>query len=549
MNKKYIEFIKIYIFGKKKLFIFVCFLTLIQSLILIYIPYITRIFLDEILPEKNYSMFIKLIVIMFACYLITSGFNVLKDYLLAIIAEGVCLDLRTQVNKKIALVHPSYFDEHSLGDILSKYNKEIDTIKENCGYMLTRAISNVVTFILAGTMILIIDWKVMLVSVIILIIYVKNNKFWGAKVKKYAEKTMEKNEQSVSAISENYQNALLTKLYGAYEYVNEKFTSIYKEQYKTQISLEIIYSTNINLSTMLLYCLTVLIWLIGGVGIFNGTMTIGSITALLSYQGLLISPTTFFSQFNNSYNSTLVAINRLEEILNADEEDLSGKALEDIIKSITFQNVSFRYENREEVLENVSFTLHQGMAVAFVGPSGCGKSTLVKMIMGLYKPYQGKILINSSNMDRFSIQSIRNKIVFIAQDSLFFNDSIIANLALGTSISEDNLVKYAEELDILAEINNMPNQWKTKLSTGASNLSGGQKKRLDIVRALLRDTDVLIFDETTASLDQTRRQRLFDILLKLKSNKIIIFITHNVDEYDKFDKIYNFEDKYFVDRK
>lgn len=538
MNKSYIDFLKKNVFRDKKYFIFVCFITVIQSLILIYIPYITKNLLDNVLPGRDYNKFIQMILIMFLCYLFLSGFNVLKDYLLAIIAENVCLKLRTQMNEKIATVNYSYYEEHSLGDILSKYNKEVDTIKENCGYMLTRAVSNVATFLLAGLMIFIIDWRVMVVSIIILFFYVLNNKFWGIKVKKYAEKSMECNEWSVSTITENYQNALITKLYSAYNYIDNKFQKIYKEQYKIQINLESVYSININLSTMLIYLLTVLIWLIGGIGIFNGNMTIGSITALLSYQGMLISPTTFFSGFNNSYNSTLIAINRLEEILNADDEDSSGKELKEVIKTISFKNVYFQYKNRESVLKNLNFTLNQGSMTAFVGPSGCGKSTLVKLIMRLYLPNQGNILINDSNIETFCVQDIRSKIAFIAQDSLFFNDSIIQNIALGTQVSEEELLKYAKELDILAEINNMPEHWETQISAGSNNISGGQKKRLDILRALLRNADVIIFDESTASIDHARRKKLFDILSKIKSQKIIIFITHNTDEYDKFDQIY-----------
>lgn len=538
MNKSYIDFLKTNVFRDKKYFIFVCFITVFQSLIMIYIPYITKNLLDNVMPGRNYNKFIQMILIMFLCYLFLSGFNVLKDYLLAVIAENVCLELRTKMNKKIATVNYSYYEEHSLGDILSKYNKEVDTIKENCGYMLTRAVSNVATFLLAGLMIFIIDWRVMVVSIIILFFYVLNNKFWGIKVKKYAEKSMECNEWSVSTITENYQNALITKLYSAYNYINNKFHKIYKEQYKIQINLELVYSININLSTMLIYLLTVLIWLIGGIGIFNGNMTIGSITALLSYQGMLISPTTFFSGFNNSYNSTLIAINRLEEILNADDEDSSGKELKEVIKTISFKNVYFQYKNRESVLKNLNFTLNQGSMTAFVGPSGCGKSTLVKLIMRLYLPNQGNILINDSNIETFCVQDIRSKIAFIAQDSLFFNDSIIQNIALGTQVSEEELLKYAKELDILAEINNMPEQWETQISAGSNNISGGQKKRLDILRALLRNADVIIFDESTASIDHARRKKLFDILSKIKSQKIIIFITHNTDEFDKFDQIY-----------
>lgn len=465
--------------------------------------------------------------------------NVLKDYLLAHIAESISLKLRTQLNSKISVMKYSYFDKHNLSEVLSKYNKEVDTVKENCGYMLVKTLSNVVTFILASAIIIILDWRIMVVSMALLFLYILNNRYWGKKVKALAEKSMECNEEAIGSLTENYRNVLITKLYSAYEYVNEKFHANYTKQYNTQMNLEVVYSVNINSGGLLIYLLADLIWLIGGFGIINGVLTIGTVTALINYQGMLISPMAFFSEFNNSYQGTVIALKRLYSVLCFEEENNEGTVIRsNNIEKVDFRDVSFRYRKDVPVLDNVNIQLRKGTIVGFIGGSGCGKSSLVKMLLRLYAPYKGTISIDGEKIQDISINSLRNRIAFVAQDSLFFRGSILENLKMGNVVDNTKLIEYSKLLDLYDEIVCLPKKWDTELNAGTSNLSGGQKKRLDVLRALMKESDIIIFDESTASIDIERRKRLFEILDKIKQEKIIIFITHNIEECVYCDQIY-----------
>lgn len=534
---------KKYIFRDKKYFIAVCFVTLAQSLIITFLPYLTKLLLDDTFPNKDYKIFYKLIWTMLLCYILNGGLNVIKDYFLAILSEKIALRLRSAINEKISTMKYNYLDKYTLGDVLSRYNKEVEVIKNSCGDMLTRTISNMATFLLASAMIAFIQWQILILSIVILSLYVWNNKYWGSKVKKYAEKTMKYNEYSMNIISESYQNVLITKIYRAYNYINNKFQQAYSKQYKAQIGLEVIYSSNVNISNLLICLITVAIWLLGGMRILSDQMTVGKITALLSYQGMLVSPMCFFSELNNNYNSTLIAIDRLKEILGFEDEEQEGISLQLPINTLTFKNVEFGYFNRGKILNNINFTLTKGKAVALVGPSGCGKSTLVKLMLKLYQPEKGDILINDTSINQYSAESIRKKITFVAQDSLFFSDSIINNIELGDKIQKAKIESLAKKLDMIDEIEDMPEKWETHINIGGSNLSGGQKKRIDLIRAMSRNSDIMIFDESTASIDGDRRKKLFDVLSEIKSERIIIFITHNVEEYTNFDDVYTIDNK------
>lgn len=550
MGKAYKYFLKKYILEQKIYFVFVLVTVIAQSIITMCIPLTYQYMLDVVFPKGEVKKFWIVISIMFGCYMTVVVFNVLKDFFLARIAENISMDIRMDLNRKLSTMKYSYYDDHSLNEIVSKYSREVETIKENCGYMLVKTLSNSITFLMATIMIIKIEWRIMVVTAILLMLYLLNNRFWGARVKRLAERSMEKNEEAIGALSENYKNVLITKLYAAYDVVSEKFERIYMKQYKAQMALELTYSININSGGLLNYLLSLAIWVIGGMGVSVGNLTIGTVTALINYQSMLVSPLTFFAEFNNSYQGTMIAMKRLLQVLLYEEETEEGEQLEETIKKIEFSNTAFKYLKSDEIIKDVNIKLEKGNIYGFIGGSGCGKSTVVKLLLGLYMPADGTIYINDKAVQGISLASLRSRIGFVAQDSLFYQGTIMENLGMGKEIEKSKVIELSKLLDVYSDVMKLPEKWETQLNSGTSNLSGGQKKRLDVLRALLRESDVLIFDESTASIDLERRKRLFDILQKEKHDKIIVCITHNIEECSQFDYIFGVKDKsvYRVER-
>ena len=182
--------------------------------------------------------------------------------------------------------------------------------------------------------------------------------------------------------------------------------------------------------------------------------------------------------------------------------------------------------------------INKGQIVGIYGSSGCGKSTLIKLLLGLYAPTSGEIYFNDYRLSELNLYSVRDKISAVMQDSLFYMGTIAENILFDEEDVTQNCVRICKSLDIYNEIVRMQDQWDTELTSNASNLSGGQKKRLDLVRALTKAPDILILDESTSPLDEERRRRLYDTLQSIKKEMIIIVITHNND-YEIFDKIIN----------
>jgi ABC-type bacteriocin/lantibiotic exporter with double-glycine peptidase domain len=548
MQYSYLSFLKKYLLNQKKVIIVVLITTIIQSIITMCIPLTYKELIDRAFPKKDFSLFIQCVSAMVILFFINSLLNILKDYLLAKIVERLSFTLRKELNDKLSYLPYKFFDDHKLSDILSRYNKEIDVIKQNCGYMTVNIFSNIITTLFASTMILFFDWRLLVVSMLIIVFYISINRYFGKKVKEYAGEAMKSNEYSVNQIMETYNNVLITKIYSSYNYVEKKFMNAYKRQYDNQMKLELTYSTNINLSGILIYLLSGVIWIIGGVGVFANKYTVGTIISLLNYQNMLLGTTRFFSEFNNSYQGTLTAIERLQSIFNEVEERAGGIYPPENISEIILDGIYFSYSTEKTpVLINVYGTMKKGEITAIIGPSGSGKSTVTKLLLGLYKPQKGSILINNNSLNSMDLALYRKRTAYIPQDSLFFNDSILNNIGFEDTIDPVFLEEISKTLGLYDEIMGLPLKWNTILNPGGSNISGGQKKRVDILRALIRNAEIIIFDEPTASLDMERRISFLELLTEIKSEKIIILITHNKEESYFFDKIYSVKNGELLD--
>ena len=218
------------------------------------------------------------------------------------------------------------------------------------------------------------------------------------------------------------------------------------------------------------------------------------------------------------------------------EELDEGKSLSEI-SDIKIDDLKFNYKPEGFALHIKFLNMKKGEIIGLKGESGSGKTTIVNLLMQLYLVDHGNIYINGIDCREFKIKDIRNKIGYVSQKSYFFEDTIRENLFGDYPLEEIELL--ASKLDIQEDIKRMENSYGYVLKKNGSNISGGQQKRIDILRVLLAEKDVLIFDEATANLDRKRRDDFFNVIMELKKEKIIIMITHNDLELNFFDKIYN----------
>ena len=271
--------------------------------------------------------------------------------------------------------------------------------------------------------------------------------------------------------------------------------------------------------------------------IFNGKLTVGLFMAIVQYVALLHKKFNWLLRIYLDWHTRKISIDRVSEILDSESENENGQSLSENINCIEFRNVSFGY-NKNIVLNNISFSIHQGEHVAIVGTSGVGKTTITGLLLKFFVPQSGVIYVNGQNLQNFKYSDIRQNIGIVQQDILLFDETIRYNLLLGNkSCSDEELMEICKNVGLSDLITRLPHGLDTKIGINANDLSGGQKQRLMIARILIKKAATVIFDEATSALDVDTEGIVIDEFAKISKDTTMIVISHRLATIKSCDKI------------
>jgi ATP-binding cassette subfamily B protein len=282
-----------------------------------------------------------------------------------------------------------------------------------------------------------------------------------------------------------------------------------------------------------------LLWM-GSVMIAEGTLTLGSLMAFYTMLGYFLSPIQNVMELQNTLQAAVVAAGRLRDILDRTKENTASDAQKASFRNgdIIVENVSFRYGNRFLVLDDLSASIRQGESTAIVGPSGCGKTTVTKLLMGFYTPEQGAVRIGGQDVRTVDLEDLRRNVAYVPQDVTMFTDTIRNNLLLGNSKEiSDAQIEAVLEAAGCDFVKDMPFGLDTLLEENGSNISGGQRQRLAIARALLRNPAILVLDEATSALDTMSERKLQKSLKHFDPTMTVIMVAHRLNSIRNCDRI------------
>jgi ATP-binding cassette subfamily B protein len=283
----------------------------------------------------------------------------------------------------------------------------------------------------------------------------------------------------------------------------------------------------------------VVLWY-GGHRVMDGALTIGELMFFYTLLGYMLDPLERMASFNLEIQDALVALDRLQQIMDLETEDSSPDmaVLQRVQQGIELRGVSFRYGCREQVLDNVNLQIPAGATVAIVGESGCGKSTLLKLLMRFRDPSAGRVLFDGVDVRDLDLNSLRRRIGFVSQEPFVVNATIRDNIALGRPAASLNEVVEAARIAGLSEfIDSLPDRYGTIVGERGVNLSGGQRQRLAIARALLHQPDILLFDEATSHLDTATEHAIQQTLRTAFADKTVVLIAHRLSTIREADFI------------
>ena len=507
-------------------------------------------FLDSVVQKFNSIeplVFLKIMVIFIPIlFLIKGVFEFLQNYLMNIVGQGVVREVRNNIYSKLQSLSMDFYSRKRAGELMSRVTNDVNTITNAISYALKDLIFESMKVIffafLAFYIGFKISWKLPVIAFFILPAIMFPVIRLSKRVKKFTTTLQRRMADLNSLMAETIQGVGVVKSFCREDYEYKKFQSINQQYYKFYLKTQ---KRMLALSP-LTECVGVLgaaiiLWIIGN-EVIQGRLSFGVFGAFLAFIMSMIKPFKKISNAHAINQQGLAASARIYEILDevpAINEVPAALTIANLTEKITFSNVTFKYDNSDDyALKNINLEVKKGEAIALVGHSGAGKSTLVNLLPRFYDPQEGAILFDGVNIKDIKIKDLRSLIAIVSQDTILFNATIRENIAYGRlDASEDDIKKAARRAHAYEFVENLPQKFDTIVGDRGFRLSGGEKQRIAIARAILKNSPILILDEATSQLDSVSERLIKDALYALMEGKTSFVIAHRLSTVQKANEI------------
>jgi ATP-binding cassette subfamily B protein len=473
-------------------------------------------------------------------------------YFTEVISQRVAYDLRNALYDHLQGLSFAYFDKAQTGQLMSRATVDIEAVRTFISQGLLQIFQTV--FLLIGITYLLIslDWKLALIT----LAFVPVIAWQVLTVSRRLRPIWLKVQQLIAALGttlqENLTGIKVVKSFAREKEQNQIFDTDAKRLYDTQIDATRIVAFNTPLMVFLLGAPTALVLWYGGRQVITGTLTLGGVTQFILYLGMLAMPIRRLGSITNTYSRSTPAGQRILEILDAEsvvKEKPGAVEFGRLQGQVVFDNVNFSYDQMAPALHDINFSVQPGQLVALVGGSGSGKSTIINLIMRFYDVSSGQIKIDGVDIRDVTVASLRQNIGTAQQDVFLFSTSIRDNIAYGVpNATIDQVIKAAKAAQIHDFIMNLPDGYDTWVGERGHTLSGGEKQRVTIARAILKNPSILILDEITSSVDAETERLIRLAVDELIRGRTTFIISHRLPIITNADIILVLKDGRIVER-
>lgn len=495
--------------------------------------------LEHVLESIAQLRFNVIFVALLALYLLHAFIQFVRGYLIITISKQIDVKLSLQYYNHIVGLPISSVCMRQTGEYLARFSDASTIRNAISGATLTLLLDSLMT--IGGAVILyLINIKLFAIALLMVLFYSVIVFLYRKPVENSNRNTMECNSQLQSYFKESIDGMETVKAACAEEDVKRETSSRFNSFIDAVVKRSFISMTQDVLADTVELAGTVIILWIGFDMVMKGQVNIGMLVTFYSLLAYFTEPIKNLIELQPMIQTAIVAAERLNDILDLQEEvdEEQGGIIEEI-QSIQFQNVDFRYGNRELVLRDLSIDVRRGEKIAIVGESGSGKTTLAKLMLRFYEAERGMVLINGEQINSIRLDSLRQNVSYVDQYTFLFSDTIRNNLCLGNNKLTDSEIEKACKLSQADEfIKEFPMGYDTILDENGANLSGGQRQRLAIARALLKNPKVLILDEATSHLDTITEATIKNTIFDLDREMTCIIIAHRLSTVKNCDRIY-----------
>ena len=500
----------------------------------------------------DFDKILSILTLMLGLYGLAALLQFLQSWLMTGISQKICYRMRREISEKIQRLPMAYFEKRTVGEILSRITNDVDTLGQSMGQSITQLITSVATIIGVLYMMLTISPLMTLIALVILpvsallvMLIVKfSQKYFSAQQRLLGEVNGQVEEvfsgQSVVRAFNQEET-----VHGSFSAVNQQlYTSAWKSQFFSGLMMPIMTFVG-NLGY-------VAVALSGAMLAVNGTISVGDITAFISYVKNFTQPITQLAQVSNMLQSMAAAAERVFEFLEEPEEQDTADALPsaaNVKGDVSFRHVQFGYDPDKTIIHDFNCDVKAGQMVAIVGPTGAGKTTMVKLLMRFYDVDKGAITLDGVDLRDYTRSGLREGFGMVLQDTWLFRGTIMENIRYGRlDATDEEVIAAAKAAHADHFIRTLPGGYQMELNEDATNISQGQRQLLTIARALLADNPIMILDEATSSVDTRTEQLIQSAMETLMQGRTSFVIAHRLSTIRSADLILVMKDGDIVEQ-
>lgn len=508
----------------------------------LYLPWIIKDMIDKVLAEKDMAMLNIISVSIVVVFAIRGFFYYWQSYLVSYIGQRVVVDVREVMFRKFQRMPMAYFDKHQTGETMSYLTNDVGAIQSALVDNLIEMFTESSVLVGSIAMMLYLDWKLTLLTLITVPLVGSAMRIFGKKIKSSSRVIQEKLADITSLLQESISSIRVVKSFVRENYEIDRFRVENELNFKA--TMKNVQQTSLLTPTvefLAAVAVTLIVWF-GGYEVVNGIMSAGALVAFLTYAVNLANPVKRLSRIYGKLQKAMAAIDRIFGVLDL-KETVNDKPdaieLPQVKGNVSVENVTFSYDGIHNALENVSFEVKSGQMIAFVGPSGAGKSTIANLIPRFYDVTSGSIKIDGFDIRDVKVDLLREQIGIVPQETLLFSTTVMENIRYGRlDATDDEVIAAAKAANADKFIRDLPEGYQTKIGERGLNLSGGQRQRMAIARAMLKNPQILILDEATSALDTESEKIVQSALDELMKGRTSFVIAHRLSTIFAADKIF-----------
>ena len=504
------------------------------------IAYMVKPAIDEIFLKKDSTMLAVIPFALILAFLLKGSFDYGQEYLMGYVGNRVVTDIRDALYRHTQHLSLAFFHKITTGMLMSRIANDIGVLQRSVSDSIAKVMMNCFLIIGLTGVAFYQNWRLACICFLILPWVMIPITRFGKKSKRYSRRSQEKIGHISTFLTETISGNRIVKAFCMENYENARFADennrLFRIKIKTlkvsALSSPVIQSVGGLMAAATIYY--------GGSGVISGDITTGQFFSFIAALGMLYKPVQSMNKVNQQIQEGMAAAVRVFAIFDTvpDIADAPGATPMPLIQeALEFRAVSFRYEEKP-VLRDVSFRVNAGKTVAIVGPSGAGKTTIANLILRFYDVVSGGVFIDGVDIRERTIKSVRDQMAIVTQDTILFNDTVLNNIAYGSrDKTEQQIIDAARAAFAHDFIEHLPQGYQTIIGEQGARLSGGQRQKIAIARAILKGAPILILDEATSSLDSRSEKELQRALENLMQGKTTIMIAHRLSTVRNADRI------------